>query len=277
MRALPHLAFAAALAFVVTLVVTLVLGIVVGLFVGSGDALLWLVAHAGQIVGASFLVTLVGLPLLARPAARRAADARLDAAKVELEAAMERLRRGQLENAEALAKKVLAVAPTEAERAAPLLVLAEVAETRGDFAREDALLAEVWDTWPKLSADAKDVGRELGAKRAFALAAQGRLEDAERLLPAAAVGAPALSVELRARALVLARRAAWGELAALLGAVDIDGLADAGTRSKMLLRVLLARAHGGAGGNAYRAGAAPDETADPDVRAWVARVAGPGF
>jgi hypothetical protein len=273
MRPLGYVPVIVYLTFFFTLIAVLFLGIVLGVVWSVEDAVQWMFAHIGWIFLASAVVAVAAPPLLGWSRLVRAAEARAEAAAVDLQAARERLARGEVDGAEALANKVLLGARTEAERAAALYTLADAAELRGDFGREEQLLVEAWDAWPKLTDGVADVERATLAKRAFAAAAQGKLDVAERLLPQRSAGEPT-AVELRARALVLGRRAAWGELDALLAAVDIEALEDAGRRSKLLLSVLRARAQGKIGGSAYRAYAAPDETADPEARAWVARALG---
>jgi uncharacterized protein HemY len=257
-----------------TVLAVMVLGIVLTFVAGMETTITWIPAHLLHTFFACALVVFVGMPIVGQPYAARQARARIAAAGVDIQASLERLAKGQYDNAEALANKVLLAGRTEGERTAALFVLAEVADARGDFAREDELLREAWENWPKLAPDAAGVQKTTFAKRAFARAAQGRLDDAEALLPPRGEGTPPV-LELRARAVLVARRGDWAGVTALLAGVDVDALADLGPRSKLLLKVLRARAEGKTGaGGAYRAGATPDETADPEARAWVTKVIG---
>jgi hypothetical protein len=112
---------------------------------------------------------------------------------------------------------------------------------------------------------------------AFAFAATGRLEDAEkRLRDLGPIAEDSKGLRLRVDAVLLARRGEWDALSNLLS-VDVPDDERLGPASKLLLRVLKARAVG-----PYRAsqGASREEPAsqagedEAKGREWVAKVLG---
>lgn len=163
------------------------------------------------------------------------------------------------------------------DRARALLQLGQVAEARGDFAEAAevygaaaAVLPVRRGTWGMQNAQVAPV---IGVRRAFCLAAAGRLDEAALVLDAAhdrdeLPGVRALSV--RARALLLARRGEHQALVDLASREHVrikNGLA---YRDRALLRVLLGWGRSCVGG-AFRAPPPPGLGEDAALRGWLAR------
>lgn len=234
-----------------------------------------MLAVSAVLVVTLVLVALTGSALMRMGGSSGRARA-LGAAK-QIAAARERLAAGDAEGAEQLANELLGHATTDAECVLAYAMLADVDEVRGEFARAAAHLGEAWERVPKIDQTSAErvLERSLGMKRAFALAAAGRVDEAESWLgPTPARNDLDDLVALRARALVAARRGDLARVRALLEGSSFEASDALGPRSKLLLATLRARVGAGraAPGGAYRsAGELPP---DPAHVAWVERALG---
>jgi len=201
----------------------------------------------------------------------------------EIEAARERLAAGDLAGSGEVAQRIYEESDRLDEQIAALMLLADVAEAAASFDRQELLLLDARAlldrVLPPSGMDPDAADRELrhtklvvAYKRAFALAALARTEEAERELARAGPSAPLAPLSARALALVLARRARWAELEVLL-AEDLADSALLGPRSRLLLRRLATLARR-ARADAYRTAGERDEPEMPEHRAWVDKVLG---
>ncbi len=184
------------------------------------------------------------------------------------------LLRGRIDHAVQAARAALATPMSGYARGQVLVLLARAAEAAGDFAEAAAVYGLAWDEIQRAPVAAIFKAQLLpvvAARRAFALAAEGRVDDAAAVLRAATHrdALPAAQVlESRAGLLIEARR---GDAAALLARLEQDrvihrnGFAH---RERVLAHVLevMARAKlsGAARGAAVVGG-------DPALRRWILR------
>lgn len=174
-------------------------------------------------------------------------------------------------------RKVLSGGLLAYDRARALHLLGQIAEARGDFAHAAEVYERAVLALPVrrgvLGMAFAQLAPVLGVKRAFCLAAAGRLEDAQRVLDAAHdrdefPGVRALAV--RARAVLLARRGEHQALVDLATREHVrikNGLLH---RDRALMRVLLGWGRSCASG-AFRSPPPPGFGEDPELRAWIAK------
>src|SRR5215472_6903205 len=193
-----------------------------------------------------FAIGLLGVAALAGAwaFAERARVPRAPDPATDFAAARDRLLRGQAAHAIALVQKVLAMPLDASSRALAVGTLGDCAELKGDFGDAAELFAlalrelEVKrDGWSKRAF----FRAVFAAKRAFALAAMGRLDEADTQL--AGIRGTDDEVELRplvgrARALLLAKRGAHGQLLELSRSCAFEESGMIGARSKALMRAL---------------------------------------
>jgi hypothetical protein len=244
--------------------VALVSAVAAGLFAESGDVAR---VFAGALVFC--LVALLALRFFSTGAVRRGEEA-----VRTLAVADEKLAAGNHAAAEKLARDVLSRSVDPVTRATTLMTLAACAEQRAAFDEQESLLNQAEEALPPAEpltlVQDEAMRAVIAVKRAFARAAQGRLDAAETDLRKTRTSEDPLvqSLGARAQALVLARR---GEKAALnkhLEAWTFDRDAAMGTRSKALLGLLARHARMEEPG--YRAPAMSVEL-EPGLREWVVR------
>jgi hypothetical protein len=208
------------------------------------------------LVGPLVFFASIGGMLLARRAREGRAYASIDGLRADFAAMAERAMRGEHEAVQALANKLLAFCSAPSDIQTIYGALALSAETTGDFAACDEFAGRARATGAKAIDD-----RILAARRAFCLAALGRLEQAEGELPP--ISKEPLVV--RAHALVASKRGEHAKVLELLADPSLD--ASVGPKSKALFEAL--RAHAGRT-TAYRT-ASP--AIDAETSTWVKSVA----
>jgi hypothetical protein len=191
-----------------------------------------------------------------------------------LNAAEVSLLRGDVDRAIAAARELLKTSRGVSDRFGATMLLGRCAERRGDFADAEAIFARARDELVGVYGMYKDQMLPLAAaRRAFALAALGRLDDAEAEI-ARTAGKDALPgtrwLAVRAQAVTLARRARHRELAALLDREASFVRRTLTYRDRLLMRVLSAFAMASLEPTTRAAGA-PVFVDEPE-RAWIGRV-----
>lgn len=165
------------------------------------------------------------------------------------------------------------------DRARALLQLGQIAESRGDFAEAAEVYEHAALALPvrrgALGMAFAQLGPVIGVKRAFCLAAAGRVDDAQRVLEAAHdrdefPGVRALAV--RAQILVHARRGEHKALVDLATREHVRIKNNLVHRDRALVRVLLGWSRSCASG-AFRSPPPPGFGEDAELRAWIARAA----
>jgi hypothetical protein len=157
-----------------------------------------------------------------------------------------------------------------------LLVLGACAEQRSSFADAEELFRRAQDCLPPtVGLSLRDqLGPFAAARRAFALAAMDRLDEAEALLaiPVSPVVLPAVRpLQVRATALVLAKRGMHRGLLELLHREHPLIRNTLSRRDKLLLRVLAAHAKAELE-DTMRAAATDIVGVDDDLKPWLARI-----
>ena len=162
------------------------------------------------------------------------------------------------------------------------LMLGKCVEAKGEFADAAEVYGAAAGAVPSAPGVLGTMRQQLAplasAQKAFALAADGRLDEADVELRAAAgpVAMPGTrAMAVRARAVVLAKRAQYKELLDLLASERAVVKRSLAYKDRMLLRALAAHARQGVAsavdGRARSGGVAPLHV-DGDTRAWITRV-----
>jgi hypothetical protein len=217
------------------------------------------------ILPASLVVIFVFFTL--RVQVRR--DARLRAAEAKL---LDDDIGGAVADAQAVLQKAQQI-----QRYQALMILAQCAERRADFAEASDLFAQAAAALPNmLGANAVKMQVEpyTNARRAFALAAADRLDEAEAVLarpPTCEAPPGTYAFTVRAHAVVDSKRGRYTQL--------LNGLATAHAalreslplRDRLLLRIVAAHARISLA-DARRAAAVGPTLVDPALAAWIGRV-----
>jgi tetratricopeptide (TPR) repeat protein len=222
------------------------------------DAIEW-VAQSGPIAPSLVVVALVVVGMIAtmRSHILRTAGVRPAEAK---------LLEDDIDGAIAAAQAALANAiPMQRHNA--LIVLGACAERRGDFDDAAELFGLASASLP--APRSAQVERLADARRAFALAAAGRLDEAETALGTTAATTHAYF--LRARALLLAKRGRHKELLDALSSARSLVRTTMAMRERLFVRVLAVHARAALSPSTREAGAYP-VVSDPEVAAWIVRV-----